>query len=406
MQARRWHRWVGSALGLLLLYLGLTGSVVQGIDLHALLTHAPETDPEMMAIRESMDGPGNYAVIAASDYTAAALPPASDPAAMAQRVFAAAHASAPGNAIRWVDLRMQGGKAVGQAGMGEDALWRFDPASGRRLPDPPVMREKGPPFSWHLYAKRWHRLWSLGDGMLWLNALAGLGLGFAVIAGLLLWWQLYRARWRMGRRAPAWKGGGAARVAHRALGPVMAVPLLVVAVSGTILSIDSLALQIYRLRYPDRLAFGVVPQGMIADQSRPLTAGEVSTIARTTLTLHQAESGGAPIRALRIRIFAGMPQGVIITGEPLARQLVYDTAQGRRAGMSEPTYPDTVFPTGWDWHERLKRIHRGDEFGMIGRWLGLMAGLSLMWFAGSGLWMYRELYLRRRKGGRQALFWR
>jgi hypothetical protein len=51
-------------------------AAVQTVDLAAILRRAPATDPDMIAIRESLDGPGNYAVIAPADYAAPALPAA------------------------------------------------------------------------------------------------------------------------------------------------------------------------------------------------------------------------------------------------------------------------------------------------------------------------------------------
>jgi len=56
------------------LYIGVTGLIIQSIDLRAIASHAAATDPEMMAIQESIDGSGNYEVIAPADYAAAALP--------------------------------------------------------------------------------------------------------------------------------------------------------------------------------------------------------------------------------------------------------------------------------------------------------------------------------------------
>src|SRR5579862_3666479 len=68
------HRIVGTIILSFTLYFGTTGLMIQTIDLRAIASHAAATDPEMMAIRESIDGSGNYAVIEPTDYAAAALP--------------------------------------------------------------------------------------------------------------------------------------------------------------------------------------------------------------------------------------------------------------------------------------------------------------------------------------------
>ena len=64
------HRIVGTILLLFTLYIGVTGLMIQSVDLRAIASHAAETDPEMMAIRESIDGTGNFAVIQPTDYAA------------------------------------------------------------------------------------------------------------------------------------------------------------------------------------------------------------------------------------------------------------------------------------------------------------------------------------------------
>jgi len=72
------HRIIGTIILVFVLYFGVTGLIVQSIDLRAIATHAAATDPEMLAIRESIDGTPNFAVIQAGDYAAAALPPQFD----------------------------------------------------------------------------------------------------------------------------------------------------------------------------------------------------------------------------------------------------------------------------------------------------------------------------------------
>jgi uncharacterized iron-regulated membrane protein len=387
------HRSLGVVAGALLLYLGVSGAAVQVVDLAAIVRNAPATDPDRIAIRESLDGPGNYAVIAPGDYAAPVLPADLPIAATIGRI---AQGTAPAN---WVELRMEQGRPVARA-MVSGHVQRFDAIDGHPLPALPEVQY--PKSSNHQVAKRWHRLWALGDGLLWIDALAGLATATLVVLGLALWWRLYRARLRMGRRQLTWAGGGTVREWHRTMALVAALPLLVVSLSGAVLSVDSLSLAVYRWRHPDRLMFGMVPVGMVADYSQPMQPDAVADMARRTMA---AWHGDTP-RVVRVRMFAGMPQGVVITGEPEARQVVLDTRSGQPVSMHEPGYPDTVFPTGWEWHERLKRIHRGDAFGPIGRWIGLAAGLSLAWFAGSGLWIYFQLWQRRRKSGRGAPFWK
>jgi uncharacterized iron-regulated membrane protein len=53
----------------------------------------------------------------------------------------------------------------------------------------------------------------------------------------------------------------------------------------------------------------------------------------------------------------------------------------------------------------MKHLHSGFLFGTWARLLDLLAGLSLIFLSASGLWMYLQMYKRRRVGGRAGFFW-
>src|SRR5580698_2865087 len=88
------HRIIGSIIMLFTLYIGVTGLMIQSVDLKAILSHAAATDPEMQAIRESIDGTGNFSVIAPTDYAAPALPADYDFNVAMSTVLKSAHESA------------------------------------------------------------------------------------------------------------------------------------------------------------------------------------------------------------------------------------------------------------------------------------------------------------------------
>jgi uncharacterized iron-regulated membrane protein len=73
---------------------------------------------------------------------------------------------------------------------------------------------------------------------------------------------------------------------------------------------------------------------------------------------------------------------------------------------TEPGYPSTGFPFGWEGHQWLKAIHSGEIFGMTGRWFETFGGISLVYLSVSGIVIYFRMWARRRRTGRQALFWR
>ena len=53
------------------------------------------------------------------------------------------------------------------------------------------------------------------------------------------------------------------------------------------------------------------------------------------------------------------------------------------------------------WNHWFKKIHSGEALGPIGIALNLAAGLVLLFFAGSGFWMYLSMWLRLRRNRRR-----
>jgi hypothetical protein len=374
--------------------------------LRTIAFHAAATDPDMRAIRESIDGPPNFEVIAPADFAAPALPGDFDYSDGVSAVLKAARLSSGADApLRYLELRVIDGRPIGLVLAGDRSL-RFDPATGAFLPSPALPPHTGPAPSMHNTIKNWHRLHAFGDGVLWLNALVGIGLFVMIVTGLVMYFQLLRAASRAGRKGLFWFSGGWWRSLHRWVSVIAALFLIVVSVTGTLLSIDSLSLFIYRyVEPPEKLVRGLFPIGMTIDESSPLPDAGVPAMLNTTLAAYRAAHGDAPIKVLRLRYFAGMPQGVLVTGGSEPRQVVYNAATGQRVSMTEPGYPYTGFPFGWEEHELVKRIHRGDVFGIPGRLMDVFAGLSLVFLSLSGLIMYYRLWNSRRRIGRKQIFW-
>jgi uncharacterized iron-regulated membrane protein len=53
----------------------------------------------------------------------------------------------------------------------------------------------------------------------------------------------------------------------------------------------------------------------------------------------------------------------------------------------------------------LHHLHSGEFFGPVGVVLSLLSGLAMIFFSFSGLWMYYQMFVRRRKLGKAELFW-
>jgi uncharacterized iron-regulated membrane protein len=242
--------------------------------------------------------------------------------------------------------------------------------------------------------------------MEWLNGLVGIGLFGMIATGLVVYFRMFRARQRAGKNALFWSAGGRLRSLHRSIAVIAAVFLLVVSVTGTLLSFDSLVLGIYidfhqsPGKHPREF-----PAGMNADYSSPLQDAEIPDMAQKTLDGFKTVRGLTPIKVIQLRYFSGMPQGAIVTGGEDTAQLIFNAGSGRRVSMTEPNYPFTGFPFGWEEHELVKKIHRGDVLGVPGRLMDVFAGCSLVFLSISGLIMYLDLWNRRRRLGRSGLFW-
>ena len=52
------------------------------------------------------------------------------------------------------------------------------------------------------------------------------------------------------------------------------------------------------------------------------------------------------------------------------------------------------------WNHWFKKLHSGEALGPAGIALNLTAGLALLFFAGSGFWMYLTMWLRLRRNRR------
>jgi hypothetical protein len=417
------------------LYFGTTGLLIQSVDLRAIASHTAATDPEMMAIRESLTGTQNFTVLQPTDYAAPAMPDGFDfDGSLATVLKAARQGTGVGMPLRYIEMRMVDGKPIalvqtgsaqngggqgrnggggnGQIGTGQggnvqatNSILRIDPLTGAHIPNPPPAPRTRPVQSMHAKFKSWHRIGALSDKWEIINALVGIGLFCMIVTGLVLYVQLLRARSRAGLKGVFWTSGGWWRSAHRWISIGAAVFLMVVSISGALLSIDTVALGIYGMTHTNAGRYSRFPYGMVADLSSPLPDAQLPGMLSTTLAAYHAANGNTPIKVIRLRYFAGMPQGLIITSGDDTREVVYNAVTGQRASMTEPSYPYQGFPFGWEEHELMKQIHRGDIFGVPGRLMDVFAGLSLVFLSLSGLIMHVDLWRRRSRSGRKAIFW-
>ena len=404
---RTFHRITSVFVVVVTLYLGVTGTLIQSLDLRTLWMHVRATEPNLQAIRESIDGPPNYQVISDQDYSADPLPAGFNPRPGLSLGFEAARARLGSIPVRYIEVRMAQGRPVVRV-RSPDQLLSFESASGEFLPGlseahlNPIPPQSQSVPSTRTWLKGLHRMTAFGDMALWINVVTGLALCTLIVTGLAMYFRLLRARRRLRGAGPLWYAGGWWRTLHRSIASLAALFILVATLSGFVLAVDSLGHGMYLARLRTKPAAGAL---RFADASSPLAMGELPAMLQTTLDAFRARQPEASIKVIRLRYFAGMPQGAIITGESEPRQLVYNALTGRRVSMTEPGYPETGQPFGWQEHQLMKQIHRGDWLGLPGRAMDLIAGLSIIFLSLSGIAMYLDQWIRRRRGGRTGFLW-
>jgi hypothetical protein len=394
------HRITSLFVVLVTLYLGVTGTLIQLIDLKTLVRHAAATDPDMMAIREDKDGPDDFAVLGTAEYTAPTLPAGFDYQAALPRLIDAARAALGSAALDYAEIRMSESGPIGQVQSGKQLL-RYDFATGQSQASPEPPRER-PMTSLRNEIKHIHRMTTFGDWALWINPIVGVALGMFVVTGVVMYWQLLSARKRIKRPQWFWQAGGWWRTLHRWSSIVASLFILVIALSGTWLAVESLIFGYYLTAHLPKPGQPFVRQNGI----NPLPDAELPGMLSTALAAYKSSSADQPLKVLRLRVYGGMPQGVIISGlGDDTQQQVFNAATGRKASLTEPGYPSTGFPFGWQAHQIAKQIHRGSYIGLSGRWMDLLGGVAIIYLSVSGVVMYVDMWKRRRRSGRPVLLW-
>jgi uncharacterized iron-regulated membrane protein len=401
------HRFMVPFVVLVTLWLGVTGALTVAFDIHSVLADVPASNPNLIAMRRDMFGPENYKVINSGDYDLETLPADLSLEGMLSNVMKGARASVGDRSLTFVELRMADGAPVGQVGFGRNDELRFDASSGAALGKPPPAPndQKILTPSPRNVIKRLHRMTFLTDRVLWMLMTVAVALMALMVTGLVFYFRLWRARQRIGRANPFWTTGGWWRWLHRSVSIVSALFLTFMAVTGVWLSIDSLSYGYYGQSHRVVSPSGGALRARDRDVSSPLVDDALGGMLKMTLTAYQSAVPGVPPRVVRLRYYGGMSQGVVISGEHIARQLVFDTATGRQVSMTEPGYPPTGYTFGWNAQQMMKSAHRGDYFGVTGQFMTLFSGLAMAYLSVSGIVMYWNMWRRRRAQGRAGLFW-
>lgn len=80
------------------------------------------------------------------------------------------------------------------------------------------------------------------------------------------------------------------------------------------------------------------------------------------------------------------------------RPAVTDKGTTDKAAAGQPPKRS---PIG-QWNHWFKKLHSGEMLGPIGIAANLLGGIALLFFAGSGFWMYLSMWLRRQRARRRG----
>jgi uncharacterized iron-regulated membrane protein len=87
-------------------------------------------------------------------------------------------------------------------------------------------------------------------------------------------------------------------------------------------------------------------------------------------------------------------------------EVVVTDAAGFRKQQIDARSGEPIGATGSGGPSRLiLDIHKGDILGRAGNWIGLLCGVALAFFAFSGLWVYLQMWRRRRASSMKGLLW-
>ena len=412
---RTTHRITGVIVLTVLIYLSVTGLMMQSIDLwQIVVAHHEPADPDILGMLQRQGG--EFKILAKADNSAQPLPAALDTHAALDTVVKSARAALGNAPLRFVELRMLGGRLIGNVETRELSA-SFDGVTGAPISQAaaPTVPAVLPIDTLRYRIKAFHRLTVLGNWALWINLIVGVALFAMVITGFTLYIRMWIERKKQEPSGFIWVGGAGnegdwKRAMHRGVGLFAAILLLVVAFSGEWLAYESLVLG-YRMQNAVQLRRAAAaqngPGNNGAGQNAPNAAGapgpaaaprnnqgqllkdaDIPSLLDTTLNAERQATNGAQIKVLRIRAFGNVTQGVVIIGEGRdTTQLAFNAKTGQVVS-GEPQAPGTGFPWGWDAHQLGKAIHRGSYFGTWARFLDFFAGLALLYLSINGLALY------------------
>ena len=396
MNTRQLHRGTMTIGALLIAYWVVSGLTLAVVDI---------TDPHQ-AWAALGGGPG-----ARLNNKLAGAQPVPDPATLANGIRAAL-AGAGSLPVAGVDYRMAGAiprLQLSEASGERDTELRFYAATGR--PMTPLVADgnpfgpQPPEFATRERIKSLHKGDAYGLAGQFLGLLTGLALITLTVSGALLYRQLWRARRRAGHRSLVWSARESWwRRLHRAVALVAMLFVLNKAVTGTVLAWGEIQVQLaihQLLPFPYPMPTPMPPYSEARLSVDPLQGLQASFNAA------RSAAPGAPILAIELVRRGNHAKGLVTLGGASLHTLAFDLATGEP--LDDWATRGVQAGNGYftDWHQVVKRMHRGDIIGRFaGRYADLAIGAALLYLLTSGVVMYVKLRGRRRRAGQTGWFWK
>ena len=313
-------------------------------------------------------------------------------------------------AVASVDLRMAGDNPrlqLAEASGERDTMRRYYAATGapmsQQVADGDPFAHGPPPQPFRDWLKSWHKGDIAGLAGQVVALCAALVLLVMVITGVGTYLRLWRMR-PAGRRAVFWNSRDSLwRRLHRWIAVVAAALLLNVAVTGTILESGEILLQL-ALRYHIGTPPYPMPTPLPPVSEAPLSGG-LRQALQTSYLSGLAAARGEPIAVVQLVRRDGVQKGLVTVGGARPRILAFDMA-GRP--VADWATAGVQRGNGYfaDWHQVLKRVHRGDIVGHFeGRYFAILVGFAFLYLVVSGYVLYVQLLRRRARVHGLKLYW-
>ncbi|MGC3982013.1 MAG: PepSY-associated TM helix domain-containing protein [Steroidobacteraceae bacterium] len=394
---RNLHRWVMTVFAVMLVYWTASGLLMAIYD---------ATDGKQVWAIEG-GGPGARLTDFATN--AAPLPdPESLTTGIATAVAAMGERSIASANLRVVPagIRLQLAEASGD----RDTMGRFFADSGAAMTA--LQADGDPDANVPAYVtqrntlKAWHRGNIVGFPGQFLGLFTGLALITLTITGAIVYLQLWKSRRKFGKPGFFWNTRDSLwRRLHRWISIVAAAFILNIAISGSILAYSEIQLNLFLQKgigappYPR-------PSPMPAVSAAALPK-DVGLLLQTTYRAALADHPASSIVDLQIVMRDGLAKGLVTIGGAMPSILAFDAQTG--ASISDWAVTGKQVGNGYyaDWHQAMKRIHRGDIIGSyVGRYIDIIAGVALLYLVISGVVMYVQMLQKRKQLQRGGWFWK